>query len=50
MNDMIQKHPMDGVRFTKPTRAVNDIKFLTVEEQQKFLAVAKSLTTIINMR
>lgn len=41
MNDMIQKHPMDGVRFTKPTRAVNDIKFLTVEEQQKFLAVAK---------
>ena len=41
MNNMIQKHPMDGVRFTKPTRAVNDIKFLTVEEQQKFLAVAK---------
>ena len=41
MNDMIQKHPMDSVRFTKPTRAVNDIKFLTVEEQQKFLAVAK---------
>ena len=41
MNDMIQKHPMDGVRFTKPTRAVNDIKFLTVEEQQKFLAAAK---------
>ena len=41
MNDMIQKHPMDGVRFTKPTRAVHDIKFLTVEEQQKFLAVAK---------
>lgn len=41
MNDLIAKHPMDGVRFTKPTRAVNDIKFLTVEEQQKFLAVAK---------
>ena len=31
---------MDGVRFTKPTRAVNDIKFLTVEEQ-KFLAAAQ---------
>ena len=41
MNDLIAKHPMDGVRFTKPVRAVNDIKFLTVEEQQKFLAVAK---------
>lgn len=41
MNDLIAKHPMDGVRFTKPTRAVNDIKFLTVEEQQKFLAAAK---------
>ena len=42
MNDIISKHPMDGVRFTKPVRAVNDIKFLTVEEQRSFLAVAKS--------
>jgi len=41
MNDLIAKHPMDGVRYTKPIRAVNDIKFLTVEEQQKFLEVAK---------
>ena len=41
MNDMISKHPMDGVRFSKPVRAVDDIKFLTVEEQQKFLEVAK---------
>ena len=32
---------MDGVRYTKPVRAVNDIKFLTVEEQKKFLEVAK---------
>jgi len=32
---------MDGVRYTKPIRAVNDIKFLTVEEQQKFLDAAK---------
>ena len=40
MNDIISKHPMDGVRFTKPIRAVNDIKFLTVEEQRRFLAVA----------
>ncbi len=41
MNDLIAKHPMDGVRYTKPIRAVNDIKFLTVEEQQKFLDAAK---------
>lgn len=41
MNDLIVKHPMDGVRYTKPVRAVDDIKFLTMEEQQKFLEVAK---------
>ena len=41
MNDLIAKHPMNGVRYTKPVRAVDDIKFLTVEEQQKFLEVAK---------
>ena len=41
MNDMITKHPMDGVRYTKPVRAVSDIKFLTVEEQEAFLEAAK---------
>ena len=41
MNGLIAKHPMDGVRYTKPVRAVSDIKFLTVEEQEKFLEVAK---------
>jgi integrase len=41
MNDLITKHPMDGVRYSKPVRAVDDIKFLTVDEQAKFLAVAK---------
>lgn len=41
MNDLIPKHPMDGVRYTKPVRAVDDIKFLTVEEQQIFLDTAK---------
>ena len=41
MNDMLTKHPMDGVRYTKPVRAVNDIKFLTVEEQESFLETAK---------
>ena len=40
-NDMLTKHPMDGVRYTKPVRAVDDIKFLTVEEQAKFLETAK---------
>lgn len=42
MNDLIAKHPMDGVRYTKPVRAANDIKFLTVDEQKKFLEAAKS--------
>ena len=41
MNDLIPKHPMDGVRYTKPVRAVDDIHFLTVEEQAKFLEVAR---------
>lgn len=41
MNDIIIKHPMNGVRYTKPIRAVNDIKFLTIEEQKKFIEVAK---------
>ena len=41
MNDLIVKHPMDGVRFTKPVRAVDDIKFLTREEQRKFLETAR---------
>ena len=41
MNDLISKHPMNGVRYTKPVRAVSDIRFLTVEEQNKFLETAK---------
>ena len=41
MNDMIPRHPMDGVRYTKPVRAVDDIHFLTREEQARFLEVAK---------
>ena len=41
MNDIIPKHPMDGVRYSKPVRAVDDIKFLTVEEQEAFLETAK---------
>ena len=41
MNKMIHEHPMDGVRYTKPVRAVDDIKFLTVDEQKTFLEAAK---------
>lgn len=41
MNGIIVKHPMDGVRYTKPVRAVDDIHFLTVQEQQIFLNHAK---------
>ena len=41
MNDLIIKHPMNGVRYTKPIRANDDIKFLTREEQRIFLEAAK---------
>ena len=41
MNGMISKHPMDGVRYTKPVRTKDDIRFLTREDQKKFLEVAK---------
>lgn len=41
MNDVITKHPMNGVLYTKPVRAVNDIHFLTIEEQRIFLGTAK---------
>ena len=41
VNDLIAKHPMNGVRFTKPVRATDDIKFLTRDEQRVFLETAK---------
>ena len=41
MNDLITKHPMDGVQFTKPVRAADDIHFLTREEQRIFLETAR---------
>jgi len=41
MNDLIAKHPMNGVRYTKPVRAVSDIKYLTIDEQRLFLEAAK---------
>ena len=42
MNDLIPRHPMNGVRYTKPVRAKDDIKFLTREEQRIFLNAAKN--------
>ena len=41
MNDVISKHPMNGVMYTKPARAASDIHYLTVEEQRIFLETAK---------
>ena len=40
-NGLIEKHPMDGVRFDSPIKAVDEIHFLTVNEQKAFLEVAK---------
>lgn len=41
MNDVIPKHPMNGVRYTKPVKASADIKCFTVDEQRRFLEAAK---------
>ena len=41
MNDVIQKHPMDGVRYTSTIKAPSEIKFLTLDEQNQFLSAAK---------
>ena len=41
MNDLIRKHPMDGVLYTKPVRAKSDIRFLTVDEQKRFLEMSR---------
>ena len=40
-NGLIDKHPMDGVRFDSPIKAVDEIHFLTVSEQEAFMKVAK---------
>ena len=41
VNGIIEKHPMDGVRYTKPVKAKSEIKFLTVDTQEKFLTAAE---------
>ena len=40
-NDLIGKHPLTGVKVNKPKKAPDDIHFLTIEEQNRFLEVAK---------
>ena len=39
-NGFLQKHPLDGITFKKPVKAVDDIRFLTLDEQKRFLAIA----------
>ena len=41
-NDVIGKHPMDGIRFNKPVKPAENHRVLTVEEQRKFLEAAKN--------
>lgn len=41
LNGKIKTHPLDGVKFSKSVKAVDDIKYLTIEEQRKFLEAAK---------
>ena len=41
-NDILTRHPMDGVKHTKPMKAADDIKYFTVDEQNAFLEAAKS--------
>jgi len=41
MNDVITKHPMDGVTCTKPIKSKSNIHYLTEEEQKIFLETAK---------
>lgn len=41
-NGILTRHPMDGVKYTKPVKAADDIKYFTVDEQNAFLEAAKS--------
>ena len=40
-NDLITKHPLDTVKLKKAVNTKKDVVFLTVDEQEAFLAVAK---------
>ena len=43
LNDMIAKHPMDGLKVNIPISDPSNIRALTVEEQDKFLEVGNGL-------
>lgn len=49
MNDLIQKHPMNGVKYTKPVPSTDDVRFLTIEEQQNSWKLRGGLIIISNM-
>lgn len=40
-NELIDKHPLTGIKINKPKKAPDEIHFLTVTEQNKFLEAAK---------
>lgn len=40
-NDLIRKHPMDGIRFSAPVKEKDNIRFITLEEQKRFLQTAR---------
>lgn len=41
-NSLIEKHPLDGVTHRKSEKSKDDVVFLTIEEQEAFLNVAKN--------
>ena len=40
-NKLISEHPMDTVNINIPVRSADDIRFLTLDEQRRFLEVAQ---------
>lgn len=41
LNGRIKVHPLDGVKLSKSTKAVDGLEVLTVEEQKKSLETAR---------
>ena len=41
-NRVIPKHPMDGINYSFPAKAKDDIKVMTIDEHRKFLEVAEN--------
>ena len=42
VNDLISKHPMDGIKNQRPLETGTELKCFTIEEQQKFADAAKN--------